>query len=139
MHSSFFFHATNIYKCSWIISSFFQQIFRNRWIEFLDRILHKDTFIFIFMFSNQVITKSASFHWFTNDISQTLLLIFSMKYLLTLLILLLARWISLHFRFDWKFSLWSFKVKNAFDFAKQSTLSAISYFSAIFFLPYLLC
>ena len=132
MHNGFFLVATNIYKCSCIIYRFFQKIFRNRWIEFLDIILHKDAFLF-FMLSNQVITESASLHWFTADISRALVLIFSIKNLLTLPISLLAELISLHFGFDWKFSWCSFKVTNAFDFEKQSTLSPISYFSAIFF------
>ena len=70
-------------------------------------------YFYFFMFSNQVITESVFLHWFTDGFSQALLLKFSIKNLLTFPTSLLAGLISLHFGFDWKFSLWSLKVMNA--------------------------
>ena len=51
MHYGFFFFAANVYKWSCIIYGFFQEIFGNRWIEFLNIVLHKKTFIFIIFYA----------------------------------------------------------------------------------------
>ena len=51
--------------------------------------------------------------------------IFSINNLLALPISVFAGFISLHFGIDLKLSLWSFRVINAFVFAKQYTLTPI--------------
>ena len=78
------------------------------------------------MFLNQLITLLVSCHWFTDDKSLTLLLSCWRKYLLIFPISLFAGLTKQHFGFKLKFGLWSFQEMNAFDFARQSTLSEAS-------------
>ena len=64
-----------------------------------------------------------SCEWFTNDKSLTLLLSGSRKYFLIFPILLFAGLIKGHCGFEVKFGWSSFEEMNAFDFARQPTLS----------------